>query len=238
MSAEPAAPDAALVTRLVQANRILYKRGIVDGFGHVSTRHDKSPGHYLLSRSKAPALVAPDDILVHDLDGHVVGTPDSALYLERFIHGEIYRARPDVAGIVHCHSQGSVLFGVTGQRLRPVCHMSGFLGAGSRHFEIADEGGDSNLLITSPALGRSLATQLADASCVLMRGHGMTVAGRTLEDAVYRAIYAEANAHLQIAATAMGQVRYLSEGEAAMTADTIFKGMDRTWKLWCAEVDV
>src|SRR6202162_6609209 len=124
-------PDAGLVDKLVVANRILYQQGIVDGFGHVSARHDKSPGHFLLARNMAPGLVRRDDIITFDLDGTALDAEGRRVYLERFIHGEIYRARPDVQAIVHSHSPSVIPFGVTAQPLRPVFHMSGFLAEGS-----------------------------------------------------------------------------------------------------------
>lgn len=126
-----AAPDPALVEKLVIANRILYEQGVVDGFGHVSVRHDKSPDHFLLSCNRAPGLVKKADILTYDLNGDLVGESTLRSYLERFIHGEICRARPDVMAVVHSHSPSGIPFGVTGQRLRPIFHMSGFLGSGS-----------------------------------------------------------------------------------------------------------
>jgi ribulose-5-phosphate 4-epimerase/fuculose-1-phosphate aldolase len=130
--------------------------------------------------------------------------------LSAFIHSEIYRARPDVMAVVHSHSPSVIPFGITGQRLKPVFHMSGFLGSGSAHFEIRDTAGDSDLLIRSPALGKALAASLGDCACVLMRGHGSTVVGGSLEHAVYRAVYTEVNAGLQASAMAMGPVTYLT----------------------------
>src|ERR1700687_3602250 len=120
-------PDPALVDKLVLANRILYDRGVVDGFGHVSARHDKSPGHFLLARNMAPGLVRRDDIITFDLDGTALAVAGRRVYLERFIHGEIYRARPDVQAIVHSHSPSVIPFGVTAQTLRPIFHFTGFL---------------------------------------------------------------------------------------------------------------
>src|SRR6266496_2510699 len=189
----PSAPDPALVDRLVLANRILYHQGVLDGFGHVSARHDRSPGHFLLARNMAPALVRREDIVTFDLDGEALDGLGRRVYLERFIHGEIYRARPDVHAIVHSHSPSVIPFGVTGKPLRPVFHMSGFLADGAALFEIRDVADDTDMLIRDGPLGVALAKTLGQRSTVLMRGHGSTVVGTTLEQAVYRAIYAEVN---------------------------------------------
>ena len=137
----PSPADPALVESLAVANRILYDQGVVDGFGHVSVRHDRSPAHFLLARNMAPALVTPADILTFDLDGQALDAGDRRVYLERFIHAEIYRARTDVVAVVHSHSPSVSPFAATRTPLRPIYHMSGFLGAGSALFEIRDVAG-------------------------------------------------------------------------------------------------
>jgi ribulose-5-phosphate 4-epimerase/fuculose-1-phosphate aldolase len=232
----PLAPDSGLVDKLVAANRILYHQGVVDGFGHASVRHDKSPGHFLLARNMAPGLVRRDDIVTFDLDGAAVDAGGRRVYLERFIHGEIYRARPDVQAIVHSHSPSVIPFGVTGKSLRPIFHMSGFLGEGAALFEIREVGGDTNMLISDNRLGAALATSLGARSTVLMRGHGSTVVGDSIEQAVYRAIYAEVNAKLQLQAVTLGEVTYLNANEAAKAASTNNTQLARTWELWLREV--
>jgi ribulose-5-phosphate 4-epimerase/fuculose-1-phosphate aldolase len=229
-------PDAELVDKLVAANRILYHQGVVDGFGHASVRHDKSPGHFLLARNMAPGLVRRDDIVTFDLDGVAVDAGGRRVYLERFIHGEIYRARPDVQAIVHSHSPSVIPFGVTGKSLRPIFHMSGFLGEGAALFEIREVAGDTNMLISDNRLGAALATSLGARSTVLMRGHGSTVVGDSIEQAVYRAIYAEVNAKLQLQAVTLGEVTYLNANEAAKAASTNNTQLARTWELWLREV--
>jgi ribulose-5-phosphate 4-epimerase/fuculose-1-phosphate aldolase len=233
---KPAAADPALLEKLAIANRILYDQRIVDGFGHVSVRHDKSPAHFLLSRNRAPGLVRPEDILTYDLDGNPVTPTDQRSYLERFIHSEIYKLRPDVMSVVHSHSESVIPFGVTGQRLRPVFHMSGFLGSGSALFEIRDAGGNTDMLIRDSGLGRALAESLGKHNCVLMRGHGSTTVAPSLELAVYRAIYAEVNAKLQIQAAALGTINFLNDEEAALAAATTEGQVLRAWDLWCQTV--
>jgi ribulose-5-phosphate 4-epimerase/fuculose-1-phosphate aldolase len=225
-------PDPALLEKLAVANRILYDQSIVDGFGHISVRHPASPGHFLLSCNRAPGLVTPDDILIYDLNGDLAVPSDKRSYLERFIHSEIYKVRPDVGAIVHSHSPSVIPFGVTGQRLRPVFHMSGFLGSGSALFEIRDAGGNTDMLIRDSGLGRALAQSLGRQNCVLMRGHGSTTVAATIELAVYRAIYAEINAKLQLQAAALGPVNFLNEEEAALAAASTEGQVVRAWDLW------
>ena len=224
--------DPALVEKLALANRILYDQGIVDGFGHVSVRHDASAGHFLLARNMAPGLVAPEDILTFDLDGSATDARGRRVYLERFIHGEIYRARADVHAIVHSHSPSVIPFAATRTPLRPLYHMSGFLGGGTALFEIRDVAGNTDLLVRDPALGRALAAALGARSTVLMRGHGSTVVGTSLEQVVYRAVYAEMNARLQLQALALGEVTYLNDEEAALAAATNDTQLARVWELW------
>lgn len=228
--------DPALVEKLAMANRILYDQGVVDGFGHISVRHDQSPEHFLLSCNRAPGLVTPEDILSYDLNGDLAQASDKRSYLERFIHSEIYRSRPDVMSVVHSHSPSVIPFGATGQRLRPIFHMSGFLGSGSALFEIREAGGNTDLLISSTGLGKALAQALGQHNCVLMRGHGSTTVGPSIEVAVYRAIYAEVNAKLQLQAAALGPINFLNEEEAQLAAATTEGQVVRTWDLWCGRI--
>lgn len=227
-----ATQDPGLAEKLAIANRILYDQGVVDGFGHISVRHDRSPEHFLLSRNLAPGMVTAQDILTYDLNGDLAAPSTQRSYLERFIHAEIYKARPDVMSVVHSHSQSVIPFGATGQRLRPIFHMSGFLGSGSALFEIRDTGGNTDLLISSTGLGKALAESMGKHNCVLMRGHGSTTAGPSIEVAVYRAIYAEVNAKLQLQAAALGPINFLNEEEAALAAATTEGQVVRAWDLW------
>ncbi len=235
MSNQPL-PDTAMIKRLVLANHILYARGVVDGFGHVSLRHPTDTKVFLMSRSRAPALVEAADICVYDMHGEPLTEAAGPAYLERFIHSEIYRARPDVMAVVHSHSPSVIPFGATGQRLRPIFHMSGFLGSGSAHFDMRDSAGETDMLVRNPEQGKALAQALGTHSCVLMRGHGSTVTGTSLEQAVFRAVYTEVNAKLQAAAMALGSVHYLSETEAALAASTNDTQIERTWALWAQEL--
>jgi ribulose-5-phosphate 4-epimerase/fuculose-1-phosphate aldolase len=225
----------SVIRELVDANHILFDQGVVDGFGHVSVRHPERPDRFLLARSMAPALVTEKDVLEFDLDGNPVVPGGPAPYLERFIHGEIYRKRPDVMSVVHSHSPSVVPFSVvTGVKLRPVCHMCGFLNAkGMPVFEIRDFAGQgSDLLITSGKLGAALADSLGEEPAVLMRGHGSTVVAGTLRQAVFRAVYTEVGARLQMEAMKLGPITFLTEEETIGTTKTISTQYDRSWFLW------
>jgi len=227
------APDPKVVEDLVAASRVLADLGVVDGFGHVSVRHDKDPNRFLMSRSMAPALVKADDILEFDLDGTAVDAKGQAVFLERFIHGEIYRARPDVKAVVHSHSPSVIPFSVSKTRLQPIYHMSSFMGLDVPVFEIRDvEGPASNLLVGNQKLGTALAKVLGDKTVALMRGHGSVTVGTSLPQVVFRAYYAEMNARLQSEAIKLGAVTYLTPEEAAAAAKTNDALVMRPWELW------
>lgn len=228
--------DPSLVGDLVDANHILFNRGVVDGFGHVSVRHDKDPGKFLLARNMAPALVTADDVMTFTLDGNPVDD-DRKPYLERFIHGSIFKARPDVQAVVHSHSVGVIPFGIAqGAALRPVCHMASFLGEGAPVWEIRDaDGPDNNMLVTTERCGDHLAHALARHPVVLMRGHGSCAVGRSVKEAVFRAVYTEINARLQADASRLGPLVYLDEREARNSAEANLTQVDRAWALWKLE---
>ena len=230
-SAGPA--DAALLDDLVAANRILYDQGVVDGFGHVSVRHDKDPTRYLLSRSMAPALVTRDDIIEYDLDSSPVDANGRTSYLERFIHGEIYKVRPDVIAIVHSHSPAVLPFADTTVTLKPMNHIAGFLGTGAPVFEIRDTAGPaSDMLIRNPGLGHALAASMGKHSILLMRGHGSVAAAQSIRHVVFRAVYTEVNARVQSEAMKLGTPTFLNAEEAAAAAKTNDGLVDRPWALW------
>jgi HCOMODA/2-hydroxy-3-carboxy-muconic semialdehyde decarboxylase len=224
----------ALLDDLVDANLILFNEGVVDAFGHVSVRNPDNHNNYFLARNMAPGLVTREDLIKFDLDGNVVDGDTRKVYLERYIHGEIYRARPDVMAVVHSHSPSVVPFSaVKSNPLRPLCHMSGFIGKGAPIFEIRDVAGNaSDLLITNPELGAALSKSLGSNTVVLMRGHGSTVVAPTLKQAVYRAVYVEVNAKLQADASRLGDIEFLSEGETRTTQETIEGQVERPWQLW------
>ncbi len=234
VGSEGPAADPALIAELVLANHILLREGVVDAFGHVSARHDKRPDRFLLARNMAPALVTAADIVEFDFDGNPVNAAGRSIYLERFIHAEIFRARPDVMAVVHSHSPSIVPFSISKKtKLLPVCHMSGFLGMRTPIFEIRDHAGySSDLLITNSKLGAALAHTMGACNCALMRGHGSTVAGSSLREAVFRAVYTEVNAKLQSEAMSLGEFTALSEGEAETSARNISTQINRAWDYW------
>jgi ribulose-5-phosphate 4-epimerase/fuculose-1-phosphate aldolase len=229
-----------LVQDLVDANHILHHQAIVDAFGHVSVRHDRDPARFLLARNIAPVRVQPADILEYDVaTGEPLVADPPRLYLERTIHSEIYKARPDVMAVVHNHSPAVLPFCIArGARLRPVCHMAGFLGGaaapdGPALFEIRDHAGDaSDLLIRNRALGAALARTLGASRVVLMRGHGCTVVAESLRVAVFRAVYTEVNARLLLQALPLGEVNGLTDAEADATRITNEGQAARPWDLW------
>jgi len=234
----------ALIDDLVSANHILYNEAVVDGFGHVSVRHDTRDDRFLLAAGLAPAVVTADDILELDFEGNVHDAQGRRSYLERFIHSEIYKARPDVVAVVHSHSPAIIPFGVTRATLRPVCHMSGFLGFSTPVFDIRDTAGENNdMLVRSNALGKALADSLGKNDFALMRGHGSITVAKSLKLVVARAIWAEMNAKLQTEAMRLaavvgdGEVSYLTPGEAAGSMAINETVVDRPWQLWKAKAN-
>ena len=228
-------PDPRLVADLVAANRVLAREGVLDGWGHVSVRHNLDPNRYLLSRSLAPELVAAGDILEFDLDNNAVSDRGANLYTERFLHGEIYKVRPDVVAVCHCHAPPVIPFGVIDVPLKPLYHRAAFIALGVPIFEIRDAAGMTDLLIRNPALGAALAQSIADKPAVLMRGHGATVVAPTLPRLVGRSIFLALNATLQAQALALagsGPVRYLDPEEARLIEAREGYGLGRAWEAW------
>jgi len=221
---------AALIDDLVTANHILANEGILDGYGHVSVRDPANPNHYFLSRSLAPGLVTAADIVEYDLDSIPVGD-DRTGYRERFIHGEIYKARPDVMAVVHDHSAAVIPFSVSSVPLRAVSHMGAFIGEGVPVFEIRDVDGMTDMLVSSPKRGRALATVLGNHPAALMRGHGAAVIGVSVKEVVGRAIYLDLNAKAQEQAVLLGgSVKYFEPEEARKAGSQ--DGFERAWGIW------
>jgi len=231
-SAGPA--DPSLIEDLVVANRVLVRYGVLDGMGHVSVRHNLDPNRFLLSRSRAPELVTTDDILEYDLHGNAVDLQGRAQYTERYIHAEIYKARPDVHAVVHSHAPAVIPFGVSDVPLRPIYQMASHMLDGIPVFEIRDDFGMTDMLVTSPERGRSLVKALGDSASVLMRGHGIAVTGPTIRHAVGRSIYTQINADLQLKAISLGgKITYLDPREAQAQLDRgEHRGYSRSWELW------
>lgn len=232
VSSQSASPPSrqAMVDDLVLANHILANEGVLDGYGHVSVRSPADPMRYLLARAGAPALVTAADITEYDLNSRPVTNTASAGYQERFIHGEIYKARPDVTAVVHCHCQEVIPFAATSVPLRPLYHMAYFVGEGVPVFEIRNAAGLTDMLISTPALGAALAGTLGGKSAALMRGHGAVVAAKSLRHVVAQAYYLNVNARLQWQAMQLGgaNVVYLDPEEARKAEQTY----DRSWDAW------
>ena len=232
-SASGGGVDPALIEDLLAASRVLAAHGVLDAYGHVSMRHPGHPGRYLMSRSLAPELVCAADILEYDLDSNPVDSRDRRLFLERFIHGEIYKARPDVNAIVHSHSPSVIPFGVSSVPLRPIYHMSSFLHPGVPVFEIRESGGMTDMLVRNPELGASLARSLGERPVALMRGHGNVVVATSVPLVVFRAIYTESNARLQMQAIGLGgSVTYLASEEGRKSEASNAGTVERPWELW------
>lgn len=227
--------DPLLIENLVAAYRILAQQGVLDGFGHVSARHNRAANRFIMSRSLAPELVTAADLIEFDLDGNAVDAKGRALYSERFIHAEIYRARSDVQSVVHNHAAALIPFGVTTVPLRPMYHMASFIGNGVPVFDIRKTFGMTDMLVSDSAKGRALAQALGDKTCVLMRGHGVAVVGPTIQHAVGRSVYLDLNAKVQAQAMALGgnNVTYLDPQEAQKMMDSgENRGYERPWELW------
>jgi ribulose-5-phosphate 4-epimerase/fuculose-1-phosphate aldolase len=233
-----ASAASEVIDDLVVGNKILYNHKVVDAFGHLSVRHDADPTRYLMSRYVPPGLVTAEDIVTFDLDSKALDKTGLRYYSERFIHGEIYKVRPDVKAVVHCHAPQLIPFAATKVPLRPLYHMSAFLGCGGCGvpvFDIRDTAGMTDMLIRTPELGRALAGSLESSPMVLMRGHGATIVGTSIKQVVYRSIYAVQNAELQMEAVKLGEPIYLADEEATKASDAADRVVERPWALWRCE---
>lgn len=233
---EDVAPQT--VADLAAAGRILAARGVVDAFGHVSMRHPSRPDRFLLSRSIAPARVVPADIIEYDLDCNVV-IPDAPKgFLERFIHGGIYRRRPEIGSVVHSHSPSVIPFGLIETPVRAMFHNAAFLASGVPTFDIAEKFGPTDMLVCDCHKGEALAEVLGNKDVALMRAHGSVACGPTLQIAVFRAVYTEVNARIQTAAAGLagGPIAALSEAEGELADQPNQTAGLRAWDLWRAEI--
>ena len=215
---------------LVAADRILAAHDIFDAYGHVSVRSESNPQRYFMSRSLAPALVTAGDILEFDLDSNAIAANGPALFLERFIHGEVYKARPDVKAVVHCHTPSLIPFGATDVPLRAMFGLAGFIAEGVPVFEIRKTAGMTDLLIRDAARGKALAQALGNKPAALMRGHGAVVVGASLPLVVGRCVYLDMNARVQAQAMALSKnVTYLTPEEGKISVADDYR---RAWELW------
>jgi HCOMODA/2-hydroxy-3-carboxy-muconic semialdehyde decarboxylase len=228
--------DEEIIDNLVTASRILANEGVLDGLGHVSVRHPDNAQHYLMSRALAPALVTPSDIMEYDLDSKLVEGPGRELFLERFIHGETYKARADVMAVIHSHSPTTIPFSISRTPLQPVFNGAAFLSPAVPVFDIRQVAGMTDLLIGNGELGKALSMTLGEGAVALLRGHGNVVVAETVQQAVYRAVQTELNARLQLQAAMLGgPLIYLASEEAAKVnarSGPEATQIRRTWELW------
>jgi ribulose-5-phosphate 4-epimerase/fuculose-1-phosphate aldolase len=219
---------------LACAYRILAEHGVIDAYGHVSARSERDPGRYSMARSLAPELVVEGDMIEYDLDSNPLDANGRESVRERFIHGEIYKTRPDVMAVVHNHSPSVVPFSVTGVPMRPLFHMAAFVGEGLPNFEIRKAQKGTDLLVKTPYLGKALAKTLGKAPAALMRGHGSVTVGETLARAVGRSVYLELSAKMQLEAMLIagrgGKITYLDKAE--VKASVPVQDYNRAWPMW------
>jgi ribulose-5-phosphate 4-epimerase/fuculose-1-phosphate aldolase len=226
--------DPSVLRDLVTANHILAHEGVLDAFGHVSIRHPEQPDQYIISRSLSPAYVTEADLQCYLISGEQVSGDERPGYFERLIHAAVYETRPDVLAICHNHSPSVIPYGVTGVALRPIFHAASLIGADIPTWDIADESGDTDLLVRTMEQGRSLARTLGPRPTALMRGHGSVVAGPNLRAIAQACIYLERNALLQMQAMMLGTVRFLTPGEVAAASSMLQEPVvsNRTWNAW------
>jgi HCOMODA/2-hydroxy-3-carboxy-muconic semialdehyde decarboxylase len=219
---------------LVAAYRILAEHGVIDAYGHVSLRSPHDPERYYLARSLAPEKVQANDIIEYDLDSNPLNAKGRDSVTERFIHGEIYKARPDVVAVVHNHSPSVVPFSITGVPMRGIWHMASFIGDGLPNYEIRDVRKGTDLLVRDAQLGNALAKTLGAHPAALMRGHGSVTVGESLPRAVGRSVYLELSARMQMQSIALagpgGKLTYLDDAEVRASAPV--QDYKRAWPLW------
>ncbi len=230
---------AERIADLAAASRILFAEGVVDAFGHVSMRHPSASDRYLMARSVAPALVRPDDIIEYDLDSNPCNANGRNSFLERFIHGEIYKARPEITSVVHSHSASVIPFGLADVPMRAMFHNAAFIAAGVPVFDIRAKFGATDLLVGNASKGVALADAMGSKHIVLMRAHGSVACGATLQTAVFRAVYTEVNARIQHWTTALGRGAPIAalDDEEGRLADAVNQtACMRAWDLWRSQV--
>jgi len=231
--------SAETLADLAAASRILAAQGVVDAFGHVSQRHPSAPERYLMARSISPARVTPEDIIEYDLNSNPVNANGRGSFLERFIHGEIYKARPEVMSVVHSHSPSVVPFGLAGVPMQAMFHNAGFIAAGVPVFDIAEKFGATDMLVGNAEKGVALIEVMGSKDIVLMRAHGSVACGPSLQTAVFRAVYTEVNARIQHMALALSRGMPLAAlgVEEGRLADIVNQGSGmRAWDLWRSQV--
>jgi HCOMODA/2-hydroxy-3-carboxy-muconic semialdehyde decarboxylase len=232
LASVPGMWDPALLDDLVAANRILTHQGVLDAYGHISARDPNNPNYYWISRSMPPALVTASDIIACDLDNNPVRAGETKLFFERVIHGEIYKARPDVMAVLHNHSPSLIPFCNSATKLRPMVGNAAFLGEGVPVFDVRSVDDEGDLNITTAAQAQGLARALGAHCLVLLRGHGAVAVGHSIRQVVRYAVLAESNARQQLQAAVLGPIHFLTESEIAFAKRSKPKDPDRAWRLW------
>ena len=225
--------DRATLEDLAAASRILVDQGVFDAAGHVSMRHPSRPERFLMSRSLAPQMVTADDIMEFDLDSNAIDPCGRNGFIERYLHGEIYRKRFDVMAVAHSHSPSVIAFGLSNTPMRAMYHNAAFLAAGVPVFDIREKFGTTDIVVSTAAKGAALAEVLADKPVALLRAHGMVVVGSTLPVAVFRAIFTDISARIQHQALALGGPLAALDAEEGRLADVVnVQTVGRSWDLW------
>ncbi len=224
------------VRDVVLGNRILANERVLDGFGHVSIRSPVDPDRFFLSRSRSPEIVTDSDIMEFDLDGIQISEDARKPYAERFIHAAIYAARPDINSVSHHHAPAVIPFSLSDVQLRPAFHMAAVIGGSVPIWDSQHEFGDTNMLVDSLEMGRSLARTLGNESTALLRGHGAICAGADVRALCAISVYMRDNAELILRTLPIGLSQYLTEGEIEKTRATLLADMplDRAWDYWIA----
>jgi ribulose-5-phosphate 4-epimerase/fuculose-1-phosphate aldolase len=233
MSGSGGAVDRSVLEDLAAASRILADQGVFDAAGHVSMRHPGHSGRFLMSRSLAPQLITADDIMEFDLDCNAIDPRGRNGFIERYLHGEIFKARPDVMAIAHSHSPSTIAFGLSNVPMRAMYHNAAFLAAGVPVFDIRDKFGTTDIVIGSAEKGAALAAVLADKPVALLRAHGMVAVGPSLPVAVFRAIFTVTSANIQHQVLALGGPVAALDAEEGRLADVVnVQTVGRSWDLW------
>jgi ribulose-5-phosphate 4-epimerase/fuculose-1-phosphate aldolase len=233
MSTSGGPVDRVVLEDLAAASRILADQGVFDAAGHVSMRHPGHPERFLMSRSLAPQMITADDIMEFDIDSNAIDARGRNGFIERYLHGEIFRARPDVMAIAHSHSPSTIAFGLSNVPMLAMYHNAAFLAAGVPVFDIRDKFGATDIVIGTPEKGAALAQVLADKPVALLRAHGMVATGPSLPVAVFRAIFTVTSANIQHQALALGGPVAALDAEEGRIADVVnVQTVGRSWDLW------
>ncbi|MBV9120980.1 MAG: class II aldolase/adducin family protein [Chloroflexi bacterium] len=212
----------AIKREVAVANRVLAATGLAGGMtaalGHASMRVPDAPDHFIVKgrgyAMDALAAMLPNDMIVCDLEGNFLeGPPGSTQCFEVKMHSCIYKLYPDVQAVVHTHPRFTILMTVLGQAIRPMRQEGVQLVR--RELPLYNH----MKTVQSDAEGMEVAGLIAGHQAVLLRGHGATTTGATLEQAVMNMLHLEEQAHMNyLAMSAAGpDYGYLPEALIAET---------------------